>query len=278
MVGYKKLAFKSMFPKVVAIILALIFIIPLYITLINAFKPTDQIVNSPMVLPIPPTLDNIKYVLTNPNVDIWGMYLNSAIITLFGASICIIFSSMAAYYLSRSKRTRLSGKLYLFFLMGLMVPYIIVYVPLTTMMRLANIQSNMIILILVFIAGSISFSVFMFYGFIRSIPKELEEAAAIDGASPFRAFWTIVFPLLKPCTTTVAIFIGLSMWNDFLTPMLIGRVQTITIGIYTAIGPYSADWGTVFAFVLFGSLPIIVAYLFAQKQFISGLTAGAIKG
>jgi raffinose/stachyose/melibiose transport system permease protein len=118
----------------------------------------------------------------------------------------------------------------------------------------------------------------MFYGCINTVPTELDEAAAIDGAGPMRTFWSIIFPLLKPCTTTVAIFIGLSMWNDFMTPLIIGQFKTITVGIYTAIGPYSSDWGTVFAFVLVGSIPIIVAYLIAQKQFISGLTAGALKG
>ena len=128
----------------------------------------------------------------------------------------------------------------MYFLFGLMVPYVIVYVPLVTIFKYMGLMGNLPTLIFVFISGSISFSVFMFYGFIKTVPKELEEAAAIDGASPLRIFWTIIFPLLKPCTTTVAIFIGLSMWNDFMTPLIIGNVKTITVGIYTAIGPYSA--------------------------------------
>lgn len=265
-------------PRVAVAILAVLFMLPLYIAFVNAFKGSEAIVDSPLSLPWPATLDNIKYVLTNPNVHIGKMYLNSIVITLCGTVLCILVSSMAAYYLARSRRRKSSGRLYVFFLLGLMVPYVIVYVPLTCLMNLAGIQGNLLVLILVFVSGNISFSTFMFYGFIRSIPIELEEAAAIDGAGPFKTFWKVVFPLLKPCTTTVAIFIGLAMWNDFMTPLLIGQVETITVGIYTAIGPYSADWGTVFAFVLFGCVPILIAYLFAQKQFISGLTAGAIKG
>lgn len=277
MIGQKK-TLGWYLPRAAVTILAILFMLPLYIALVNAFKSSDAIVDAPLSLPWPATLENIKYVLTNPNVHIGRMYFNSAVITICGTVLCILVSSMAAYYLARSRKKKSSGRLYVFFLLGLMVPYVIVYVPLTCLMNLAGIQGNLLVLILVFVSGNISFSTFMFYGFIRSIPVELEEAAAIDGASSFMIFWKIVFPLLKPCTTTVAIFIGLSMWNDFMTPLLIGQVETITVGIYTAIGPYSANWGTVFAFVLFGSVPILIAYLCAQKQFISGLTAGAIKG
>jgi len=267
----------SIFIKVLLLISVLIFALPMFIALINAFKPTSVISDSPLSLPIPPTLENITGVLTNTHVNIGSMYLNSIAITFFGTTICIIISSMAAYYLARSRK-RMGKRLYVYFLLGLMVPYVIVYVPLCMIFKTVGISGYLPVLILVFVSGSISFSVFMFYGFIKAIPRELEEAAQIDGASQLRTFWTIIFPMLRPCTTTVAIFIGLSMWNDFVTPLLIGQVQTITVGIYTAIGPHSADWGTLFAFVLFGTVPVIIAYILAQKQFISGLTAGAIKG
>lgn len=159
-----------------------------------------------------------------------------------------------------------------------MVPYVIVYVPLVMIFNKTGISGNLPSLIMVFVSGSVSFSVFMYKGFIGSLSYELEEAAIIDGAGQFTIFYKIIMPLVKPCTTTVGIFIGLSMWNDFLTPLLIGQVQTITVGIYTAIGPFTADWGTVFAYVMFATMPIIIAYLLAQKQFIAGLTAGALKG
>lgn len=263
--------------KLFLIILVIIFATPLYITFVNIFKNTNEIASSPITLPFPPVIDNIKAVLQSPNVKLGEMYFNSICITVFGASICILISALAGYYLAREK-TKFAQGMYIYFLFGLMVPYAIVYVPLVSMLKMGGIKGTLPVLIFVFVSGSISFSVFMFQGFIGAIPLELEEAATIDGANQLQIFMKIIFPLVRTCTTTVAIFIGLSMWNDFLTPLLIGQVQTITVGIYTAIGPYASDWGSVFAYVMFATLPIIVAYLLAQKQFIEGLTAGALKG
>lgn len=273
----KKLRPGNLILKTILVLMAAIFALPLYITLINIFKPTKLISASPMALPIPPVLENIINILNNPNIKIGHMYFNSICITGFGVVICILISSMAAYYIVRTKK-KIAEYLYIYFLFGLMVPYVIVYVPLVMIFNKTGISGNLPSLIMVFVSGSVSFSVFMYKGFIGSLSYELEEAAIIDGAGQFTIFYKIIMPLVKPCTTTVGIFIGLSMWNDFLTPLLIGQVQTITVGIYTAIGPFTADWGTVFAYVMFATMPIIIAYLLAQKQFIAGLTAGALKG
>ena len=273
----KKISVGNLLLKLLLIILAVPFATPLYITFVNVFKSTTEISSSPMSFPLPPILDNIKSVLTSPNIKLSQMYFNSICITVFGTGICILISAMAGYYVARQK-DKFGRILYVYFLFGLMVPYVIVYVPLVTIFNKAEITGNLISLIFVFVSGSISFSVFMYQGFIGALSKELEEAAIIDGANQFTVFFRIILPLVKPCTATVAIFIGLSMWNDFLTPLLIGQVKTITVGIYTAIGPYASDWGTVFAYVMFATLPIIIAYILAQKQFITGLTAGALKG
>ena len=263
--------------RILLTVFAVICAVPLYITFINVFKSTDRITASPFSLPIPPTMENINNVLTNPNISVFEMYFNSLVITVTGTVICILISSMAGYYLGRTNK-RHSKNLYTYFLLGLMVPYVIVYVPLVILFKRVGLVGNLPGLILIFISGSISFSVFMFYNFVKSTPIELEESAAMDGAGQLRIFFSIIIPLLKPCTTTVAIFIGVSMWNDFVTPLIIGQVKTITVGIYTAIGPHASNWGQVFAFVLFACLPIIIAYIAAQKQFVAGLTAGAVKG
>lgn len=259
------------------IILSVVVLLPIYIAVTNTFKSSDIILDQPLSLPIPPILTNIINVLKNPNTDMLGMYGNSLTLMIAGTLITILVSSMAAFYLARVS-TKFSRGLRIYFLIGIMVPYVIVYLPLCILLRNMNIPFGIPVLIFVFVSGNISFATFMYTNYIRTLPVELEEAAGIDGAGKFQVFWQIIFPLLKPCTTTIAIFVGLGIWNDFQTPLLLGQVKTITVGIYTAVGPYSADWGIVFAYVFFAAMPVIIAYLCAQKNFVNGLTMGALKG
>lgn len=263
--------------KLVLVIVGIFMFLPIYIALVNTFKESDIILSKPLTFPIPPILDNIRAVLQSPNTNLLEMYGNSVILVVAGTILTILVSAMASYYLARTK-TKFSGALRIYFLIGLMVPYVIVYLPLCVLLRNAGIPFGVPILIFIFVSGNISFSTFMYTNFIRALPMELEESAAIDGAGPFTRFWMIIFPLLKPTTATVLIFVGLGIWNDFQTPLLMGQVQTITVGIYTAVGPYSANWGVVFAYVFFAAAPVILLYLFAQKSFVAGLTSGALKG
>ncbi|MDR2072383.1 MAG: carbohydrate ABC transporter permease [Spirochaetaceae bacterium] len=256
---------------------ALVMVIPIYISIINAFKMSRLIQRSPLALPLPPTLDNITRAIGNENIHVGTMYFNTITLMVFAVLICIFVSSMAAYYLARRK-SRLAKWLRIYFLIGIMVPYVIVYLPLCVILRIVHIPFGLPTLIIIFVSGNISFSTFIYTNYIRTLPFELEEVSMIDGAGRWTIFWRILFPLLKPCTATVMIFVGIGVWNDFMTPLLLGQVKTITVGIYTAIGPHSADWGLSFAFVLFATVPVIIAFLFLQKQFIAGLTAGAVKG
>lgn len=258
-------------------IFLVIMVLPLYIAFVNTFKQSDLILETPLVLPIPPILDNLKKILDDPNVQLGKMYFNSITLMVCSTVLCIFVSTLAAYYMARNSG-KFSKFLQTYFLIGLMVPYVIVYIPLAIIIRKLGIPFGIPVLIAVFVSGNISFSTFMYTNFIRSLPREVEESAALDGASRWRTFWKILFPLLKPCTATVCIFVGLGVWNDFQTPLLLGQIKTITVGIYTAIGPHSADWGMVFAFVMYATMPIIIAYFCAQNQFIDGLTAGATKG
>lgn len=263
--------------KVILIIVGILVFMPIYIAVINTFKDSDIILSEPLSIPVPFILDNIKAVLNNPNTDILQLYINSLELVVAGTAITILVSSMASYYLARVN-SKFSGALRIYFLIGLMVPYVIVYLPLCILMRKIGIPFNVASLIFIFVSGNIAFSTFMYTNFIRALPIDLEESASLDGATPFQRFRLVIFPLLKPVTATVMIFVGLGIWNDFQTPLLMGNVQTITVGIYTAIGPYSANWGVVFAYVLFAALPVVILYLLAQKSFVAGLTSGALKG
>ena len=263
--------------KIVLVIVGIFMFLPIYIAFVNTFKESDFILGDPLSIPIPPILDNIRAVLASPNTKLVELYSNSLALVIAGTAVTILVSSLASYYLARAA-SRMSKVLRIYFLVGLMVPYVIVYLPLCILMRNLSIPFGVPSLIFIFVSGNISFSTFMYTNFIRALPKELEESASLDGASPFQCFWKVLFPLLKPTTATVLIFVGLGIWNDFQTPLLMGSVQTITVGIYTAIGPFSADWGIVFAYVLFAITPVIILYLLAQKSFVAGLTSGALKG
>lgn len=272
--GEKRIEFLQ---TVLLVIVAAVFVLPIYIAIANTFKDSGIILDQPLSLPIPPILDNIISVWNDPNSDLVKMYLNSAVLMVAGTVLTILLSSLAAYYLARNK-TKFSGTMRIYFLIGIMVPYVIVYLPLCILLRHLNIPFGLPVLILVFASGNISFSTFMYTNYINSLPSELEEAAMLDGASKMQIFWKILFPLLRPCTATVAIFVGLGIWNDFQTPLLLGQIKTITVGIYTAVGPHSANWGIVFAYVFFAAAPVIIAYLCMQKNFVKGLTMGAMKG
>lgn len=267
----------SLLRMLALVFLGLFFIVPIYLILVNAFKDGGLVMRSPLSLPIPPVFDSIVSIVQNKANNVFDMYKNSIILLVCVIPASIVFNSMASYYLARNN-SRFSKGLRFYFLSGLMVPYVIVFIPLALVVRFLKLSFGIPLLILIFLSATVPFTTFMYTNFIKTIPIELEEAAAIDGASKFYTFWKIIFPLLKPCTATIIIFNGLGVWNDFQTPLLMGQIKTITVGIYTAIGPYSADWGIVFGYLLFAIIPVIIAYLFLQKQFIAGLTGGATKG
>lgn len=262
---------------IILTIVALAVMMPLYIVIDNMFKDSSMITRSPLSLPIPPTFQNIKDAIFTPGVNVLDMYKNSVMISTFGMLGTILVAVPASYYMARSKSSfaRFSKT---YFLMGLMVPYVIVYIPLCMMIRFLKIGFDMPTLVAVFVAGNIPFSTFMYTNYMTTLPLEIEESASIDGANRLQILVKILFPLLKPCTATVVIFVFLSIWNDFMTPLLLGQYKTITVGIYTAIGPHSANWGVVFAYVGLATVPMIILFLLFQNQFISGLTNGATKG
>jgi raffinose/stachyose/melibiose transport system permease protein len=191
-----------------------------------------------------------------------------------------VFSAMLGHYLSRSQG-RWVRPLTLVLLAGLMIPPQVILLPITRVLQLFDLMATVQGLILFNVGYYVPFGVFVFTGFMRQIPRELEEAAAIDGASRFQTFWKIVFPLLRPATASVMIFLGVWIWNDFLNPLIIlgpSKGTTITTGIYRAIGQYQADFGQVFALMFLAPLPVLIFYLVLQKDFVKGLTGGASKG
>jgi raffinose/stachyose/melibiose transport system permease protein len=256
------------------------FSLPLYVVLANVFKRGPEIAASPVSLPVPPTLGNLEAVLDRPDHLFWVSLANSLLVTGLSVLVLTVLSAMLGHYLARTS-SRWGRVATLVLLCGLMIPPQIILLPITEVLRQVGLMATVQGLVLFNVGYYVPFGVFVFTGFVRTIPVELEQAAAMDGAGRFQVFWRIVFPLLRPATASTVIFFGVWIWNDFLDPLIIlgpSQGTTVTTGIYRSIGQYQADFGTVFGLVFLSSLPVLLFYLALQKQFIKGLTSGTTKG
>jgi raffinose/stachyose/melibiose transport system permease protein len=265
---------------VLAWLVTLAFVLPIYIALSSTFKTQEQILANPLALPIPFTFDNILTALSRPDRLIEGGLGNSVLVTALSIGILIPLSSALSFWISE-RRPAVKGVLLAIFALGLMVPPQVVLLPIVQLLQAIGLANSYPGLILSNVGGGyLSFAVFVYVGFLRSVPREVIEAARVDGASDLRIWWTIVMPLVRPATATVGIFLGLWVWNDFLNPLFIlGPLQgqTITTGIYVALGGYSADYAQLFAIMLLAAIIPVVGYLVSQREFIHGLMSGASK-
>ncbi|GAA2800728.1 carbohydrate ABC transporter permease [Kitasatospora paracochleata] len=257
-----------------------VFFVPLYVVLVNVFKQGQDITADPVGLPVPPSLDSVRQVLSRPDHLFWYGLVNSVEITAISITAVTVISAMLGHYLARSQG-RWARAALAFLLCGLMIPPAVILEPVTEVLRSLGLMTTIVGLVLVNVGYYVPFGVFVFTGFMKTIPIELEEAAALDGAGRFRIFWQIVFPLLRPASASVLIFLGVWVWNDFLNPLLLlgpASGTTVTVGIYRAIGEHHSDFGQVFALMFLATLPVLIFYLAFQKHFVKGLTGGATKG
>jgi raffinose/stachyose/melibiose transport system permease protein len=274
----KKASIGNWVKKILVLIFALIYIAPLYIAVINSVKPYDEIIKSPLSVPVHFTLQNFADAFETSNM--LSLYRNSIVITVLSVVLLVLLTSMAAYIIARRKGWVYQA-LYVFSLAGIMIPPVVTLIPSIKTLSALHLLYTMPGLLLFYAGTYFSTTIFLYVGFIKTIPESLDESAFIDGANPFTTFFRIIFPLIKPCTATAVIFLGMWIWNDFLNPMYILGFRggkTITTGIYNAIGAYTSMWNLVFANVMLASLPIIILYLSMQKMFMQGLTSGAVKG
>ena len=264
--------------NVLTILFALIYLIPLYIAVVNSFKSYWDVIKSPLSLPTSPTLDNFIEAFQSSNI--LSLYGTSILITGTSVALLILICSTAAYIIIRRKN-KICKFLYGFALIGIMVPPVVTLVPSIKTLSMLGLMYTPWGLLMFYGGAYFSTTIFLYTGFLNSIPETLDESAYIDGANTVTIFFRIIFPLLKPCTATVIILMGMWIWNDFLNPMyILGSTagKTITLGIYNSIGAYTSKWNMVFANVILASFPVVVLYLCMQKQFMTGLTAGAVKG
>ncbi|WP_405067694.1 carbohydrate ABC transporter permease [Kribbella sp. NBC_01510] len=265
---------------IAALAVTSVFALPVYLVLTNTFKRSGDIFSRPGRLPLPPTLSNLSAVLDRPDRLFWSGLINSVQVTALSVAASTVLSAMLAHYLVRS-RTRAAKLLTVLVVIGLTIPMAVTLEPVTKILLSLHLMTTLPGLILVNIAWNVPFGVLLFMGFIKSIPLELEEAAAIDGAGPIRSFFAVVFPLLRPAAASVVIFTAVGVWNDFITPLIIlgpANGTTVTVGMYRQISEHVSDYGAVFAFMVLATAPVVVLFLFFQRHFVKGLLGGATKG
>lgn len=277
----KKRRLKRATRLAIALLVILAFVSPIYLTIVNAFKNNAAINSGPGSLPLHPTLSNMSAALNQPGHVLQLGLRNSMIVVVCSVALLIPLGSVLSFWISR-KRTRSRRAILAALAAGLMIPPQITVLPIIHVLAHIGLDHTYPGLILSNLGGGyLSFAVFVYVGFMRSIPAEVIEAARMDGASGLRIWWKIIMPLVRPATATVGIFLSLWIWNDFLNPLLIiGPLtgQTVTVGLYESVSnQVQPDYGLQFGFMFLAALIPVVAYLLVQKQFRAGLTAGSTR-
>lgn len=261
----------------VLLLWVLVNLLPITVMLLSGFKSTVEILTKPFGLPGKWSFAN--YVTAWKQAQFATYFRNSILVSVLSIAAIVFVSSMAAYVLARfdfpAKRA-----VYLYILAGLILPARLAVIPIFLLMRRIGLLDSLAGLILVYTASGISFSAFLLYNFFKSIPVDLEDSARMDGAGNFRIYWQINLPLLRPALATVAIFNFINVWNDFFFPLIFINARskrTIPLGIQAFFGEYAIQWDLLFAGLNIAIVPVIVLFVVLSKQFISGLTEGAIK-
>lgn len=277
----KQKAPQSALETLLLVLLAALTLVPLFLVVQNSFKSRFYISGDPFALPNKETFVALENYIGGLSAGgFFAAFGRSLLITVVSVGLIVLCTSMAAWYLMRV-RTALSKGMYYLFVFSMIVPFQMVMYTMTYLVGQAKLNTvlGMPFIYLGFGAG---LSVFMLCGFIRGIPRELEEAATIDGCNPVQTFFLVVLPLLKPTAVTVAILNTMWIWNDYLLPYLVlgTEKKTVPVAIQIAMqGAYgSTDYGGLMAMLVLAMIPIVVFYLFCQKYIIKGVVAGAVKG
>ena len=263
---------------IIMIIWSLIAMMPVWLLLINTLKPKKEIYTNPFGLPREWTLDNYRYIISDNNF--FSYFRNSFIVVVVSLAVILLLGSLCAYALAHW-RTRTSRGVYFFIIVGMMLPIKIATIRLLEIMKTLGLLNTLWSLFPVYIAMGLPVAVFILTEFIRGLPGELYEAGFMDGAGRFMIYRKIVLPLIRPALATVAIYNLVPIWNDLWFPLIFINVEsqkTVLLAVTRLQGQYTTDWPKLLTILSLSALPVIVLYLTMSKQFVKGLTAGAVKG
>lgn len=275
---FKNMKRNSAIKYTILTLFAIIFLYPVWLVFINSLKADAEVYVN--LFGLPHKFQFINYADAWIKGKFYLYYMNSILITFSSVILILVFSTLSAFALSRKD---LIGKKFIniLFIIGITVPVQVSLMPLFVLIKDLGLYNHMLGVVLIFVAFRISFSVFILSGFFEGIPIELEEAAIIDGASPFVLFTKIILPLSKSAMSAVAIFNIVFVWNNFWFPLIFLSSQskkTLPVGLLAFMGQETIAFGKLFAGIMILTVPIIIVYLLLQKQFVKGVTAGSVKG
>ncbi|MCR4778217.1 MAG: carbohydrate ABC transporter permease [Lachnospiraceae bacterium] len=260
------------------IIGAMYTLFPLLMALMNSFKTNGQLLTN--VISLPDRIHFENYIRTFEKMKYLRSLGNTVLLASVSVSLMILFSALAGWKLSRTK-TRLSKIIFSLFVFSMLIPFSSIMIPLYKVTLTLHLKNSLLGLSLVYAGLGVSMAIFLYHGFVKGIPMELEEAAGIDGSSSIQTFFYVIMPLLKPITTTICITNVLWVWNDFLLPLIVlssNKKYTLLLSTNTLFGQYSSDWTAILSALILAAIPVIGFYALFQKQILKGIADGAVKG
>lgn len=269
-----KLSFKKIVVNLIFVLLSFVYLVPFLLVIVNSLKSSPEAQKLNLLLPTKYYFENFITVIREASLG--RAALNGLIYSVTAVVVIILFCSFTAYILSR-RNDKISKIIHSYFMLGIIIPSALI--PTFMIMKILGLLGTYQGLIMIYISCGIPMAIFLYKEFINAIPKELDEAAFVDGASVVRTFYLIIFPTLKPITATVTVLTFMNTWNDFTTQLYFGtiKLRAMPLSVYGFFGKFSQSWNLVFADVLLTMIPVIIVYFVAQKYIISGLTAGAVK-
>lgn len=268
---------RSAIRSVVVIAIALICAVPLYVVVINTFKNSGDMAADPFGLPTHFTLENYTYAMEN--LPIVQATINTLIVTVVGVFFMVIIGALAAYGMVQ-KRSKLTAGIGAFLMLSFVIPGQTLLIPQYKMEAQFGLVDSLLGLIVLYLGGA-TFCYFLIVQYMRGLPGELFEAARLDGAGPFRIFWQIVLPLIRPILITVVVFETMWTWNDFMTPNIYissTEKQTLVLQVFNAMGQFSTNWRLFMTITTIALIPVFLFFIFCQKWIVAGLVAGSVKG
>lgn len=273
-----KLKIKSIGIYFLLVLLLLVWLFPLLMALFNSFKTNGEVLSNVMSFPTEWHFEN--YSRTFEKMNYARSLFNTIVISGLSVSLMIFFSALAGWKLSRTK-TKLSKFLFNLFVFSMLIPFSSIMIPLYKTLQSLNMINSLIGLSFVYVGLGVSMAIFLYHGFVKSIPREIEESAKMDGCTDFQIFTKIIFPLLKPITVTICITNVLWVWNDFLLPLIVlsdNKKYTLLLSTNTLFGQYNSDWSAILAALILAAIPVIIFYAIFQKSILEGISEGATKG